>query len=84
MSLAQLEGRCYCCGKPDHRSPDCQEKDKIPRKEWAINKVEASHFQVSENANMNNNISTGLQTQGSGIASQWAGVHLGFYQASAM
>jgi hypothetical protein len=33
---------------------------------------------------MNNNISTRLQAQGSGNASQWAGVHLGFYQASAM
>ena len=84
MSFAQLEGRCYCCGKPGHRSPDCREKDKIPREEWAINKVEASHVQASENANMNNNSSTGSQVQGSGNASQWAGVHLGFYQASAM
>jgi hypothetical protein len=33
---------------------------------------------------MNNNSSTGSQVQGSGNASQWAGVHLGFYQASAM
>jgi hypothetical protein len=84
MSFTQLEGRCYCCGKPGHRSPDCREKDKIPREEWAINKVEASHVQASENANMNNNSSTGSQVQGSGNASQWAGVHLGFYQASAM
>jgi hypothetical protein len=84
MSFAQLEGRCYCCGKPGHRSPDCREKDKIPREEWAINKVEASHIQASENVNMNNNSSTGSQVQGSGNASQWAGVHLGFYQASAM
>jgi hypothetical protein len=29
-------------------------------------------------------MSTGLQAQGSGNASQWAGVHLGFYQASTM
>ncbi len=34
MSFAQLKGRCYCCGKPGHRSPDCQEKDKIPWEEW--------------------------------------------------
>jgi hypothetical protein len=33
---------------------------------------------------MNNNSSTGSQVQGSGNASQWAGVHFGFYQASAM
>jgi hypothetical protein len=33
---------------------------------------------------MNNNSSTGSQVQRSGNASQWAGVHLGFYHASAM
>jgi hypothetical protein len=37
---------------------------------------------VSENTNMNNNMSTRSQVQGSNNASQWAGVHLGFYQAS--
>jgi hypothetical protein len=67
MSFAQLQGRCYCCGKPGHRSPDCQDKDKIPREEWAINKVEASHVQASENANTNNNSSTGSQLQGRAV-----------------
>jgi hypothetical protein len=33
---------------------------------------------------MNNYSSTGSQVQGSSNASQWAGVHFGFYQASAM
>jgi hypothetical protein len=46
-SFTQHEGRCYCCGKPGHRSPDCWEKDKIPQEEWAINKVEASQPQPS-------------------------------------
>jgi hypothetical protein len=23
LSFAQLKGKCYCCGKPGHRSPDC-------------------------------------------------------------
>jgi hypothetical protein len=72
MSFAQLKGRCYCCGKPGDRPPDCWEKDKIPREEWAINKVKSSHVQASENANMNNDTSTWSQAQGSGNASQWA------------
>jgi hypothetical protein len=38
LSLAQMEGKCYCCGKPGHRSPDCRQKDKIPKEEWVINK----------------------------------------------
>ena len=38
LSFAQMEGRCYCCGKPDHKSPKCCYKNK-PKSEWAINKT---------------------------------------------
>jgi hypothetical protein len=37
LSFAQMEGKCYCCGKPGHKSPQCRFKDK-PKSEWAINK----------------------------------------------
>jgi hypothetical protein len=39
LSFAQLEGRCWCCGKPNHRSDKCRMRDKIPKPEWAINKM---------------------------------------------
>jgi hypothetical protein len=29
LSFAQMEGKCYCCGKAGHKSPDCRNKDKI-------------------------------------------------------
>ena len=29
---------CYVCGKDDHTSPICADKDKIPRSEWYVNK----------------------------------------------
>ena len=33
LSFEQLEGKCYCCGKPGHCSPNCHHKDKIPQEE---------------------------------------------------
>jgi hypothetical protein len=46
LSFAQLEGKCYCCEKLGHKSPDCRSKEKIPRDEWAINKAQ-QHVQSS-------------------------------------
>ncbi|KAL7562587.1 hypothetical protein ACA910_015458 [Epithemia clementina (nom. ined.)] len=47
MSFAQMEGKCYCCGKAGHKSPACRFKDKA-KEEWAINKAkkEQSHNQT--------------------------------------
>jgi len=30
---------CYCCGKKGHSSPNCPDKDKIPRDQWYVNRV---------------------------------------------
>ena len=40
---------CYVCGKEDHTSPICSQKDKIPRSDWYVNKAH-SHLQHSEGA----------------------------------
>ena len=39
LSFAQLEGCCYCCGKPGHLSSHCRKRDKIPKEEWHVNKM---------------------------------------------
>ena len=31
QSFAQMEGKCYCCGKPGHLSNKCRLKDKMPK-----------------------------------------------------
>jgi hypothetical protein len=49
LSFTQMEGRCYCCGKPGHKSPNCRSKDKTPKDEWAINKAQ-QHAQSSRDA----------------------------------
>jgi hypothetical protein len=33
---------CYCCGKKGHAAPECRDIDKIPRKEWFINRAMAN------------------------------------------
>eukprot|EP00957_Ditylum_brightwellii_P086009 6543583-Ditylum_brightwellii.AAC.1 len=38
LAFAQMEGKCYCCGKKGHLSPECKQEDKIPKEYWAIHK----------------------------------------------
>ena len=88
LSFAQLEGKCYCCGKPGHRLPECHEKNH-PREEWAIHKAEQSHLQAPESANTatgssNNTSNNGSNTQGQMTTTGWTRVHIQFYQATAM
>jgi hypothetical protein len=45
LSFTQMEGKCYCCGKPGHKSSKCRSKEKITREEWAINKSQQQHVQ---------------------------------------
>ena len=64
-SFAQMEGKCYCCRKGCHKSPQCHHKNR-PKEEWAINKAkseELSLFQIGNittdtNSAKNNNEST--------------------------
>jgi len=53
LFFAQLEGRCWCCGKINHKSDKCRMREKIPKPEWAINKMKdennnQSHAQLAE------------------------------------
>jgi hypothetical protein len=44
LSFAQMEGKCYCCGKVGHKSPECRQAKDTKREDWAINKSQ-SHAQ---------------------------------------
>ena len=88
LSFAQLEGKCYCCGKPGHKSPQCFKKDKIPREEWAINKTQlAQTAQTTQNQsqpNSENRASVSTPTTATEENNQqhvgWAGVHVSLAQ----
>jgi hypothetical protein len=41
---------CFICGKPGHRSPQCPDKDNIPKAKWAINRVGALQAKDDEAA----------------------------------
>jgi hypothetical protein len=57
LSFAQLEGKCYCCRKAGHMSPQYCFKDK-PKAEWFVKKSQQSHFQANKNENLKTKPST--------------------------
>jgi hypothetical protein len=91
LSFAQLKGKCYCCGKPGHRLPQCCKKDLKPCEEWFIHKAK-SHMQASGNANAaseGSNKSNDTESNQGTLTRRvrWARVHmrdLQFYQADAI
>ena len=40
LTLTQIEGRCYCCGKYGHKLPQYKLKDSKPKSEWFTNTVQ--------------------------------------------
>ena len=84
-----MEGKCYCCGKTGHLSPQCHFKDK-PREEWFINKSQQSHVQTNKKEKSNNykspnpNQNTKEDNKPKDHQTGWAGVHFQLYQAHEM
>ena len=39
LTFTQIEGKCYCCGKSGHKSPQCRFKNK-PKPAWFSNNVQ--------------------------------------------
>ena len=86
LSFTQLEGKCYCCGKAGHKSPQCFKKDKIPKEEWAINKTQlAQTAQTTQNqTNSESRASVSTSTTATEENNHqhvgWAGVHISLAQ----
>jgi hypothetical protein len=78
LSFAQMEGKCYCCGKPGDKSPECRSKEKIPREEWAINKSQQQHVQPKNDDAKSTGGST-ITTKKEAVVG-WTGLHCSFTQ----
>ena len=77
-----LRWKCYCCGKPGHKSPNCHKKDKIPKDEWAINKSAQQHLNANSAKEETINISSGSSVccRRTEPVIGWAGAHMSFAQ----
>ena len=81
LSFAQMEGKCYCCGKAGHKSPSCRDKSK-PKEEWAINRAQHSHAQQaaasSDAGSVVGSVSVPAAASPGSHTTGWAGAHIKF------
>ena len=82
LSFAQMEGKCYYCGKPAHTSPNCHSKNKISREDWYIHKVQGQHHAQAKKEEQS--LSTSNISNKKKQLFGWAGVHYSFIQAANM
>ena len=86
LSFAQLQNACYCCGKKGHGSDKCYKKDKIPKDEWYINKLqkqETNKIMAQVTNNDNASVSPSVTISVPQEATQevaWSGVHVNLNQ----
>ena len=79
LCLAQMEVRCYCCGKPGGKSLDCRTKDKILKGAWEIKKSQ-QHVKLKNDDDKSASGSS-LLSKRSEPAIVWAVLHCPFAQA---
>ena len=50
LSFAQMEKRCFCCGKVGHTSDKCNKRNSTPKAEWAMNKTPEMRRMMQQHA----------------------------------
>ena len=65
--------KCYCCGSPNHKSPECPHKNK-PKAQWAFNQSNIVTDMIQPSVNDRNNNQRG--------APAWQGTHIQFAEMS--
>ena len=89
LSFAQLENACYCCGKKGHSSNKCFQKDKIPKEQWYVNRLQRQettkiqqHIQISDTASVTTATTAPppppepVQPTTTASLQEWSGAHI--------
>ena len=86
LSFAQLENACYCCGKKGHSSNKCFQKDKIPKDQWYVNKLQKQETtKIQQHMQLSNDASSVVTTPPppppepvttTASLQEWSGAHL--------
>ena len=84
LSFAQIELRCFCCGKKGHRSNKCKLKDTIPRDQWAIAKTKAQFTKGQADEDKGTETKNQHDKNGNNKQVGWANMHFSFYQTNEM
>jgi hypothetical protein len=84
LSFAQSEGKCFCCAREGHKSPQCRLNDH-PRNEWTVIKAQKSFAQLQNQNTIstNNNPTNESQASRNQITTGWAGTHIQYTFAQA-
>jgi hypothetical protein len=83
LSFAQMEGKCHCC-ETGHKSPDCRNKAKIPKEEWAINKSQQHVHQSRKDDDKSTSRSNDYEEEAEETVTGWSGLHCSFAQTANM
>ena len=55
-TFSKIEGKCYICSKPGHKSPQCKRRNNIPIEEWVITKAKQTQAMEIKTGRTKNSI----------------------------
>ena len=76
QSFAQGNIACCCCGKNDHKSPDCPDKDKIPKEKWFQRKACQNYLKLISGEDDDQSSSQDDKDKKPSGKTGWSGLHV--------
>ena len=67
---------CYCCGKKGHKSPDCPDKDKIPKEKWYQNMAYQNYVKAMKGEGNDDSPNESNKGRSGRRSTAWSGLHV--------